>query len=183
MERGPLGVPERGGWVGVERSLGKCFMVEMLNRTLATLHALILQWIKPGMHIVPDGWRACNSFNQAGGHIFGHVIIQNNSHFADPRDTPVHTQNVENLWMQAKRSWNGNAAPLGTCFRLTFGNFCRFRGIRTGRITTPHKPRAASEISMADHPTTPNRFLTAAKLPFLVSSLTLYRGVCEDGCV
>ena len=91
MERGPLGVPERGGWVGVERGLGKYFMVEMLNRTQATLHALILQWIKHGVHIVPDGWRAYNSFNQAGGHIFDHVIIQNNSHFADPRDTPVYT--------------------------------------------------------------------------------------------
>ena len=49
-----------GHWVfgGVERGSNRCFMVEVPDRTAATLEALIQRYILPGSHIVSDGWSA-----------------------------------------------------------------------------------------------------------------------------
>ena len=94
-----------GHWVfeGIERDMGRCFMLEVPDRPQATLHALILRWIRPGTHIISDSWRAYRGLNQLGGGIYDHEVIIHEQHFVDPNSQSVHTQNVENLWMRAKR--------------------------------------------------------------------------------
>nr|KAG5690783.1 hypothetical protein BaRGS_015310 [Batillaria attramentaria] len=56
-----------GHWVfgGIERESGKCFMVEVPDRSRATLEPIVLHYILPGSHIIPDGWRAYGNLAQA----------------------------------------------------------------------------------------------------------------------
>ena len=46
------------GFLGELNVSKKCFMVEVPDRTAATLEALILQHRLPGTHIISDGWAA-----------------------------------------------------------------------------------------------------------------------------
>ena len=39
---------------GIERDTGKCFLVEVPDRTRATLEPIVLQLILPGSHIISD---------------------------------------------------------------------------------------------------------------------------------
>ena len=99
------GAWREGHWVfgGVERATGKCFLVEVPDRTAATLEALILQHILPGSHIISDGWPAYVNIDQLGNGIYMHSVIVHQHNFVDPIDQDIHTQNIENLWMRAKR--------------------------------------------------------------------------------
>jgi transposase-like protein len=94
-----------GHWVfgRIERGSGKCFLVEVENRNAATLEAIILQYVLPGTHIVSDGWRAYGNLDTIGGGIYTHSVIIHESNFVDPDNHEVHTQNIENMWMRAKR--------------------------------------------------------------------------------
>jgi len=94
-----------GHWVfgGVERESGKCFLVEVPDRRAVTLQALIEEYIEPGSHIVSDGWAAYANVDQIGQGIYGHSVVVHQHYFVDPMDDRVHTQNVENMWMRAKR--------------------------------------------------------------------------------
>ncbi|XP_069684805.1 uncharacterized protein [Periplaneta americana] len=94
-----------GHWVfgGVERGSGKCFMVEVADRTEATLTPLIEAHILPGTHIISDGWRAYNNIGAMQGGIYLHSVIIRERNFVDPVDPNIHIQNVENLWMRLKR--------------------------------------------------------------------------------
>ena len=43
---------------GIERGMGRCFMVPVADRKAETLIALIKKWIEPGTTIVSDCWKA-----------------------------------------------------------------------------------------------------------------------------
>nr|KAG5692728.1 hypothetical protein BaRGS_033839 [Batillaria attramentaria] len=93
-----------GHWVfgGIEREResGRCFMVEVPDRTRATLEPIVLQYVLLGSHIISDGWRAYGNLAQVGGGIYLHDVIVHDQHFVDPN---IHTNNIENTWMRAKR--------------------------------------------------------------------------------
>ena len=94
-----------GHWVfgGIERDTGKCFLVEVPDRTAATLQQHIQTHILPGTHIVSDGWAAYANIDAIRGGIYTHAVVVHQAHFVDPNDTEIHTQNIENMWMRAKR--------------------------------------------------------------------------------
>jgi transposase-like protein len=93
-----------GHWVfgGIERETGKCFVVEVENWNAATLEAIILEYVLPGTHIVSDGWRAYVNLDRIAGGIYTHSVIIHERNF-EPDNHEVHTQNIENMWMHAKR--------------------------------------------------------------------------------
>lgn len=94
-----------GHWVfgGIERVSGKCFLVEVPDRSAATLEPLIRRFILPGSHIVSDGWAAYANIERIDNGVYTHETVIHQHHFVDPNDSDVHTQNVENMWMRAKR--------------------------------------------------------------------------------
>ncbi len=83
-------------WVfgGVERGTGKCFMVEVPNRTTVTLEQKISQFILPGMHIISDGWSAYRNIGSMNGGIYTHSVV-NCVNFTNLEDGEVHTQSIE----------------------------------------------------------------------------------------
>ena len=99
------GAWREGHWVfgGVERGSGKCFLLEVPDRTAATLEPIILDHILPGSHIVSDGWASYNNISNLRNGIYTHSVVVHERHFVDPDDADIHTQNIENLWMRAKR--------------------------------------------------------------------------------
>ena len=107
----------KGHWVfgGFERGTGKSFLVEVPDRTRRTLYRIIREHILPGSHIVHDGWRAYDTIHRIRRGIYTHQKIVHQRHFVDPNDPEVHTQNIENLWMRAKRKLRrqfGTSEPL-----------------------------------------------------------------------
>lgn len=94
-----------GHWVfgGVERHSGRCFMVEVPDRTAPTLENIVTQYILPGSRIISDGWRAYGNLGNLRGGIYIHDTINHTENFVDPDDATVHTQHIENTWMRVKR--------------------------------------------------------------------------------
>jgi hypothetical protein len=94
-----------GHWVfgGIERETKRCFLVEVPNRRADTLNACIVEHILPGTHIISDGWAAYRHIDQLRQGIYEHSVVIHQHNFVDPQDADVHTQNVENMWMRAKR--------------------------------------------------------------------------------
>jgi len=94
-----------GHWVfgGIERGTGRCFLVEVPNRTAATLTLEIEKRILPGSHIVSDDWASYAQIDRIRGGIYTHSVVVNEDNFVDHDDPDTHTQNVENMWMRAKR--------------------------------------------------------------------------------
>lgn len=92
-------------WVfgGIEKESGNCFMVEVPTRRVNTMEALIENHILPGTEIMSDGWAGYVNIDQIGNGIYTHPVVIHDRHFANQTDTQIHTQNVENLWMRAKR--------------------------------------------------------------------------------
>lgn len=99
------GLWTEGHWVfgGVERMSGRCFMTLVPDRSAATLETIILQHLLPGTHIISDGWRAYRNLDHIGNGIYQHSVVIHERNFVDPDDEEVHTQNIESLWMHAKR--------------------------------------------------------------------------------
>ena len=95
----------RGQWVfgSIERKLRKSFLIIDRDCTEQTLRDLTIQWILPGSHIVSDGWRAYNNIANWSNGIYTHSVIVHQQNFVDPLEPETHTQNVENMWMRAKR--------------------------------------------------------------------------------
>ena len=94
-----------GHWVfgGIERGSAKCFLVEVPDRTAHTLQQKIQQYILPGTHIISDGSAAYADIPQIAGGIYSHEVVVHERHFVSPNDDTVHTQNIQNTWMRAKR--------------------------------------------------------------------------------
>jgi len=55
-----------GHWVfaGIESGTGKCFLIEVSDRTAATLQPLIQRYILQGSHIMSDGWPSYANIDQ-----------------------------------------------------------------------------------------------------------------------
>lgn len=73
------------------------------------------RYIQPGTIIVSDGWPAYANINQLGGGMYEHHVIVHQENFVDPQNPAIHTQNVENMWMRAKRKLRrqcGTSEPL-----------------------------------------------------------------------
>ena len=89
----------------IERESGKCFMVEVEDRSAATLNNIpvpvIREWIFPGTHIISYGWRAYRNLEQLGGGIYVHSVIVHEQNFVDPNDKSVHTQTERRKFMDA----------------------------------------------------------------------------------
>ena len=94
-----------GLWVfaAIERDSGLCMMEVVPERTAQTLVPLIQQWCLPGTHIISDGWAAYSNLSQLNGGVYLHDVVVHQENFVDPLHPEIHTQNVENLWMRAKR--------------------------------------------------------------------------------
>jgi len=94
-----------GHWVfgGVERVSGKCFLVEVPDRRAPTLENLLVQHVLPGTHIISDGWAAYANLDRIANGIYTHSVVVHQQNFVDHNDATVHTNVVENMWMQAKR--------------------------------------------------------------------------------
>eukprot|EP00094_Tigriopus_californicus_P002095 TCALIF_02019-PA protein Name:"Protein of unknown function" AED:0.05 eAED:0.12 QI:0/0/0/0.5/1/1/2/0/136 len=84
-------------WIfgGVERRSGRCFMVEVPNRTRDTLEEAIVEHILPGTHIMYDGWASYAHIDQINGGIYSHSVIIHDRNFVDPLDDRIHTQSIE----------------------------------------------------------------------------------------
>lgn len=48
-----------------------------------------------------DGWRSYRQLGEDENYI--HRVIIHERNFVNPEDSSIHTQNIENLWMLAKR--------------------------------------------------------------------------------
>ena len=94
-----------GLWVfaAIERDSGLCMMEVVPDRTAQTLVPVIQQWCLPGTHIISDGWAAYSNLSQLNGGVYLHDVVVHQENFMDPLHPEIHTQNVENLWMHAKR--------------------------------------------------------------------------------
>ena len=70
-------------------------MVEVPDRTAATLEALILQHCLPGTHIISDGWAAYRNVAALQNGIYQHSVVVHERYFVDPNDAEKRTQNIE----------------------------------------------------------------------------------------
>ena len=91
-------------------------MVEVPDRSRATLEPIIQQFILPGSHIMSDGWPAYANIPQIGGGIYMHDVIMHERRFVDPDNPDVHTQNIENTWLRAKRKVKGQFGTSNNLF-------------------------------------------------------------------
>lgn len=92
-------------WVfgGVERGTGKCFLVEVPDRTRVTLQNFIIQYIHPGSLIISDGWASYARISQIQGQNYDHKVVNHSINFVDPNDPNVHTNSIEGLWAHMKK--------------------------------------------------------------------------------
>ena len=91
------------GAVGLGRRTRRCFLVEVPDRTAATLEPIIRRWILPGTHIISDGWAAYAKIENVANEIYTHSVIVHERNFVDPIGPGVHAQLIENTWMRAKQ--------------------------------------------------------------------------------
>lgn len=87
-----------GHWVfgAVERISGKVALIEVPDRTRATLTPIIQEWILPGTIIMSDDWASYAAIDQIAGGIYVHETVIHEQHFVDPDNEMIHTQNIEN---------------------------------------------------------------------------------------
>ncbi|XP_077288499.1 uncharacterized protein LOC143912916 [Arctopsyche grandis] len=85
---------------GIEKlkdgNVGKCFSVVVPNRSADTLQKEILRHILPGSNIISKSGAAYDNIPHIANGIYTHS-------FLDSNDSELHTQNFENMWLQAKR--------------------------------------------------------------------------------
>ena len=55
--------------------------------------------------IISDGWAAYANLDTMDGGIYQHDVIIHEQNFVHPNDDEIHTQNIENMWMRAKRKF------------------------------------------------------------------------------
>ena len=76
---------------------------ERETAVIVIIQPIIQQWLLPGTHIMSDGWPAYNNLDQLNGGVYLHDVVIHEQNFVDPLHPEIHTQNVENMWMRAKR--------------------------------------------------------------------------------
>lgn len=77
-----------------------CFIVPVEDRSRNTLLPIIKEYVKDGTTIYSDCWKAYDCLDDEG---FVHYSVNHSLHFKDP-DTGVHTNTVEGMWNQVRRS-------------------------------------------------------------------------------
>ena len=89
-------------WVlgGIERGSNRVFMIPVADRRAETLLSVIREWVQPETRIVTDMWR---SYNRLAGEYAEHSQVNHSLNFVSPEDPMVHTQNIENRWLHAKK--------------------------------------------------------------------------------
>uniref|UniRef100_A0A1X7VKF1 ISXO2-like transposase domain-containing protein n=1 Tax=Amphimedon queenslandica TaxID=400682 RepID=A0A1X7VKF1_AMPQE len=90
-----------GHWVfgGIEQGTGECFMVEVPDRSAATLLPIIFKHVRPSTTIISDKWRAYSSLASSG---MIHLTVNYSLNFINPING-AHTQSIESTWSQVKR--------------------------------------------------------------------------------
>jgi IS1 family transposase len=93
------------GWLfgGIERRTDgefNCFIRMVYNRSEAHLTHLIRHHVRPGTHIMTDGWAAYRNLSTMG---YMHSVVIHESNFVAPEDNNVHTQRIESTWSSMKR--------------------------------------------------------------------------------
>lgn len=125
-----------GHWVfgGIERISGKCFLVEVPDRSEATLTTEIVAHILPGSHIISDGWSAYANISRIANGIYTHCSVIHQENFVDQDDPEIHTQNIENMWMRAKRKLKRQFGTSRTLFPSFLHEFAFRNEIRHGNV-------------------------------------------------
>ena len=99
--RGRL-VPQQWVLGGTDRHTRECFLIVVPRRDAATLIPIIRAWVLPGTVIMTDEWRAYRPLPLFG---YIHRTINHRTHYVNPRNRRVHTQNVESMWNAAKKKF------------------------------------------------------------------------------
>ena len=91
-------------WVfgGIERGMRKCFAVEVSDRKRDTLEDVIKKYILLGSCIMSDMWAAYAHIQDINNGIYMHAQV-NHSHHLSTQLIQTSTQNLEKMWMWAKR--------------------------------------------------------------------------------
>jgi transposase-like protein len=77
-----------------------------------------------------DGWASYANIDRIGNGIYMHDVVVHQHHFVDPNDIDTQTENVENMWMRAKRKLRrqfGTSQALFTSYLHEFVFRNRFR--------------------------------------------------------
>ncbi|KII71499.1 hypothetical protein RF11_04044 [Thelohanellus kitauei] len=104
VEKIHLGRVIDGKWVvgGICRETKDVFLVPCHDnkRNGLALVEITTQNVNPGSLIITDCWKGYEGLTQEG---WDHLTVNHSYNFVDPF-TEAHTQNIENLWWQVKRS-------------------------------------------------------------------------------
>lgn len=90
----------------IERGTGNCILVPVPDRRAETHIPIICDRIAPGSIIISDSWSSYQ--RTAEQNAYEHLTINHRYNFVDPLDPGVHTQNIENCWLYAKRNFKKN---------------------------------------------------------------------------
>ena len=74
-----------------KKKKNRTLLVQVEDRTVATLMPVSQQFIKPGSTVISDQWAAYSEIGQYG---YQHLTVNHSEHFVDP-GTEVRTQNIE----------------------------------------------------------------------------------------
>jgi hypothetical protein len=85
----------------IERRSSKRVMVPVSDRSAATLLPIIRRYCLPGTTIISDCWAAYNALAQDIN--FEYLRVNHSINFSDPDNNIIHTQNIENCWLHAKK--------------------------------------------------------------------------------
>jgi transposase-like protein len=88
-----------GVWVvgGVERTPERrVFLLPVEEHSAATLHAAIVEHVRPGSIIHTDMWKGYDGLNELG-QSFEHRTVNHSENYKDP-ETGVHTNGIEGTW-------------------------------------------------------------------------------------
>jgi transposase-like protein len=95
----------QGSWVvGIlERGTGRCWLEPVRRRDAPTLEQIISDHVLPGSTVVSDAWGGYINVGTMNNGVYQHQVIVHANNFVDQVHADIHTQNIEGLWMQAKR--------------------------------------------------------------------------------
>lgn len=87
---------------GIERGARNCFIVSVENRNAVTVSRILTRFIRPGLMVVTDCWRAYSrAISDTDSHII-HRTVNHSLNFVDPEDSNIHTPNIEGLRSRSK---------------------------------------------------------------------------------
>ena len=97
-----------GSWVFgmVERGTGNCWLEIVPRRNAATLEPIMINHLLPGTVVMSDAWGGYVNVGTMNNGVYMHEVVVHAHNFVDPLRPDVHTQSIEGLWMQVKRSRN-----------------------------------------------------------------------------